>query len=517
MSDLRALSLTAQFVLLLVAGGLFTLGFAPFSLWPLALLTLALLLYCCHGIAPKRALLLGLAFGIGQFVVGVSWIYVSMVNFGNVPPIAAVAAVLIVVLYLAIYPALACYAFTKLQTRRSAFNLTLLAPAVWVSFEALRGYLFTGFPWLTLGYAGLHTPLVELASVGGVLLVSFALAVSAGLLVTIYLAFNHRKQGLSAVLISAVLLMVLWMGSWALQSIQWVSASGENLKVAMVQRNIPLAMKWQPEARETIQNQYLEASKQAQQADSNIDLILWPEAALPQVYDEVSPGFLAHLSALKPAIAFGVIERQASQSQQFIYNSMVLLGAAEKQEQLYRKDHLVPFGEFFPLKWLLSGLLAQLQVPMSDMSSWGAQQSLLQINGLKLLATICYEDAFPEDWRNSVSEADILLNISEDAWFGDSFAPHQRLEMARFRAIEMGRELIRVSNSGLSTIIRVDGSYDKVSPQFSSATVVDEATAYQGVTPYNAYGRVPLYLLFLFIVYRAMRLRKDGPKEPKIR
>ncbi len=486
--------LNLRFALTTLAGGTFALGFAPFGYWPLTIIALAILFASWQGASKWQSASLGLCFGIGQFAVGVSWVYVSMVNFGNMSPSLAVIAVILMVLFLSCYPLLAGLAFAFVKSNSKVFNMVLLAPACWVVLELLRGYLFTGFPWLLTGYASIDTWLVGYAPLGGVVLSSLLMAVVAGLLVW---SVKAVKLGLirSAAISLLSGFLIFGLGAW-LTPIKWAHQTGKELAVGLVQLSIPLQVKWQAGKQEEIFAEYLHASRTI---EKEVDLLVWPEGALPQVYDQAPAAFLDQIYALNPDVIFGALERRVNEAGTQIHNSMVLLNP-RTQEQFYRKHHLVPFGEFFPLKWLLSGLLAQLQIPMSDMTSWRGAQAHLQTTDFKLLPTICYEDAFPEDWRTGISTADAIINVSEDAWFGDSFAPHQRLEMGRFRSIEARREMLRVSNSGLSTVIRTDGSYQQISAQFEKVAMVDKLVAYKGDTPYVRWGRMPIYILLLAIV-----------------
>ena len=249
---------------------------------------------------------------------------------------------------------------------------------------------------------------------------------------------------------------------------------------------------------------YLAASR----AIIETDLIVWPEAALPMALGDLPERYLAQLRDLDASLVFGVIERE--QASHAVYNSLVALNQdAPETMQAYRKRHLVPFGEFFPFKPVLGWLLETLQIPMSDFTAGAAGQGNVRINGMNMVPTICYEDAYPEDWRHQVADAQAIINIREDAWFGDSLAPHQRLQMARMRALEFQRPLIRVSNSGLSTVIDDRGQVDAVSPQFQPALFTTPVFPMQGETPYARFGRALLWAWILvclaFSVWRARR------------
>ncbi|MFT5259929.1 MAG: apolipoprotein N-acyltransferase [Saprospiraceae bacterium] len=494
-------SIVLQYFGLAIAGGLFSLGFAPFGWWPLPLLTLAILFVCFNTANKKQSFIMGLCFGLGQFGVGVSWVYVSMVNFGNMSPVLAVVAVILMTVFLACYPALAALSFTLLKSGSKIFNLIFLAPACWVLWEALRSHLFTGFPWLLAGYSSIDSWLVGYAPIGGVVMLSLLTCLIAGLVGLAFSGFSRTDVVRS---FGPLIVIAFLFGVGAiLKSIQWTKPTGQELTVGMVQLDVPLGLKWQEGMQDQIMRSYIDAS---QSLEEGVDLLIWPEGALPQFYHQMSATVRESIERLKPALVFGSLERRELGNEVLVHNSMVLLDGEQlegKREQIYRKYHLVPFGEFFPLEWLLTDLLAQLQVPMSNMTSWYGKQPYLSSKGFNWLPTICYEDAFPEDWRASIPNATAILNISEDAWFGDSFAPHQRLEMGRMRSIETGREMVRVSNSGLSTVVRVDGSYDQITPQFEAVILSDKVNGYQGETPYVKWGQLPVYMsLFIILLFR---------------
>ncbi len=488
--------LSPQFAALL-AGVVYPFGFAPFSIWPLAILSVAGLFYLVS--TQEKPALNGFIYGLGAFGVGISWVYVSMVNFGNMPIALAVLAVIIFVAVLSCFTSL----FGFLAARnRTLFHLLLVMPALWVISEALRGWVLTGLPWLLLGYASIDSPLAGWAPIAGVMGNSFILAMLAGALVCSVL--NPARRVLSIAIV--VVLVLIGMG---LSKVDWATPTEKQLAVALVQRNISLAQKWQPGQAAIIREDYLTVS----QAIPDTDLIVWPEAAIPQVLDRVPQEYYARLRQLPGQLALGGVESKIVENQRALYNSLVVLGG--NRPQTYRKQHLVPYGEYFPLKWLVGWLMEKLQIPMSNFSSWKTSQAPLSVNGVLLAPTICYEDAFPEEWREVAGQSDVLLNISEDAWFGNSFAPHQRLEMARFRALEMARPMIRVSNSGLSALIDDRGAVRAISPQFQPYVLQGQVEGKSGLTWYVKWGRWPLYLFVSLLLLIAVVLNKQSRRKQR--
>lgn len=485
----------------LFAGVIYPLGFAPFSWWPLALLSVSIIFLLWDTLSRRDALLSATIFGLGVYGVGVSWLYVSMVNFGGMAPFMAVIAVILFALILSSFLLAIVFVYKFIAPKFAPrYRFIVLLPALWVGFEWMRGTILTGFPWLQLGYSATDNWFAGWATISGVIGASFVLATIAGLIA--YAIHVGQRAVVRNMVIAVVCISLL---SWVLSSVRWTEQVGDALDVTLVQADIPLADKWAPAKRNSIMQIYLAAS----QAVKQTDLIVWPEAALPMVMNEIPAAYLDELRALEGALIFGGIETQTVNNSSRAYNGLALLQG--DQWQIYRKQHLVPFGEYFPLKSLLGWLFRALNIPMSSFSSGEAGQENMQIKGIKLLPTICYEDAFPQDWRQKVSDSNVLLNISEDAWFGDSFAPHQRLQMARMRTIEFQRPLIRVSNTGLSTVIDAFGDTDAISPQFQPAIFNSPVFGMQGETPYTRYGQWPLWAwMVLSLGYSFSRRPKNG-------
>jgi apolipoprotein N-acyltransferase len=281
---------------------------------------------------------------------------------------------------------------------------------------------------------------------------------------------------------------------------------GDPVKIAVVQNNVSLADKWDAAKAEQIVSGYLEASAN----ETSADLIVWPEAALPVYLDQLPTLFLRQLLEHPADYLFGVVERQAGETKAY-FNSAV--GIAD-DVVIYRKQQLVIFGEYLPLPFLFRWLLDYFDIPMSDFSSWPSQQSPLQLADQKVGVTICYEDAFQRRVGSALPGATILANISEDAWFGDSFAPWQRLQIARTRALEVSRPFIRANNNGLSALIDHRGRVVALAPMFRPDVLRGELQPMQGATPFVRFGNIPLItslgllLVGCLVIPRALRARK---------
>ncbi len=463
-------------------GLLWPLGFAPWSLPWLLPLVLAGLLLLVTTLSARRAFNLGFSFGLGAFGAGISWVHISLADFGGMNLALAWLATGLLVAYLALFPGLALAVLRWRGRAVGAVERLVLFPAAWVLLaEVARSWLLTGFPWLLAGQGQVTAPLGGLAPVIGGLGVSWAVALSAGLLV--HLACTRRIW-------PGLLLILLWVVALGLGRVPWTQPSGAPLPVALVQGNVPQPLKWLPELRTATLQHYAELTRQHWDAR----LIVWPETAVPDFLHRAWDGHLAPLEA--EAIAQGaallVGAPVYNPTTGDYFNGLISLG---QQRSAYYKRHLVPLGEYLPLKWLVKPVLGFLQVPMSDFSPGPVHQPPLAAAGAKLGAFICYEAAYPEQALEALPEADLLVTVSNDAWFGDSLAPHQHLQIAQLRAREAGRWLLRATNTGISALITPDGQIAAQTPQFTANVLRGTVTPYQGQTPYVRWGDTPLLLL----------------------
>lgn len=476
-----------------LAGGLLLpLAFSPFNLFPLAVFSPALLFVLWRDASPGRAALRGFLYGLGMFGLGVSWVYVSMHHYGNMPAPLAGFAVLLFVAGLSLYPMALGWIQARIFSKQESLHVIVTLPALWVLFEWIRGWFLTGFPWLNLGYSQVGTWLGGYASWSGVYGVSLSCAMSAGLLAWIaHEPGKFLKRGLP-------LLLVIWAGGWFAGKIDWVQPVDKPLRVSLVQGNVPLDIKWRPENRSAIMKRYFDMSVGAPRSD----LIVWPEAALPAYLDEVDSGYLANLRRISQYLhvdfLIGVVERD--KDRRHYYNSVISISP---HPGIYRKRHLVPFGEYPPLAPLFSWLMKNLHIPMSDFSPGPPDQAPLYAAGQKIGVSICYEDAFGEEVIRELPQATLLVNVSEDAWFGDSFAPHQRVEMARMRAREAGRPVLRAANTGPSVVIDYRGNVTARVPQFRRYVLSASVQPMQGATPYVRFGNIPVVILLIAMILLA--------------
>ncbi len=471
--------------LALVAGACLPLSFAPYSLFPIAVLSPALLFILWQ--TPQRAFWRGLLYGIGMFGVGVSWVYVSFYQFGGIPLVGAIVLTIAFVCFMALYPAVLGYLLTR--SNNTPTKLVLIFPAAWTVLEWIRAWLFTGFPWLSLGYSQIDSPLNGFAPILGVYGVSWITVLTASLIVYIY---QTRK------LLPVYALIVLWGGGWLLSGISWTSPIGKPLQIALVQGNIPQDFKWSSGFQLASINRYLKLS----QAHSDADLIIWPETAVPLFLHDIQkyvPTFFEQLNQ-GPDFLIGI---PVMKKEDKYFNGVIKIGT---KPGVYYKQHLVPFGEYIPLQAILGNLLKLLDVPMSEFSAGNAHQTQISSTGQTIGVSICYEDAFGDLIRNSLPAATLLVNVSNDAWFGDSIAPHQHLEIARMRALESGRYLLRATNTGISAVIDTKGKIIMHTPQFQIITLRSPAQAYQGSTPYVRFGNGLILSILLLCLLLGIKL-----------
>ena len=484
--QLRALS--AAFVL----GAASVLGFAPVRVAPLPVLAAAGLLWLWQRAAtPQRAAALGYAFGLGLFLAGVSWVYVSLHDYGAMPAALAALATLLFCAFLALYPALVGY----LQARLAgppALKQLLLVPALWTLAEWLRGWVFTGFPWLAFGYSQSDSPLRGYAAILGVFGLSWLVWLCAGLA----LALLRAGQRVAAL---AALALVLGAG-YGLERIEWTRPEGAPLTVSLLQGNVAEELKWDATRYAATVQMYRSLTER-----SAAKLTILPETAIPRFLDAIDPELVRALaqSARRHGgdLILGVPLRDAPGR---YYNSVVSLGASPSQR--YDKIHLVPFGEFIPpgFAWLLS----VLKIPMSDFSPGSPQQPPLALAGQKIAVAICYEDAFGEELVRTLPAATLLVNVSNDAWFGDSLAPYQHLQMSQLRALETGRAMLRATNTGMTAIIDFRGDVTALLAPFTRGALSDVVQGRSGATPFVRWGNAPVIAFALLVCgFFALRQR----------
>ena len=471
----------------LLAGALAVAGFAPLNVWPLTVLSLSVLFGLLMRTPSRRAgFLIGLTWGMGFFIAGVSWIFVSLSVYGGMAAWLAVLATFLFCTVLALFPAMV----GALQARwpiSAALRVLLVMPLAWGVTEWIRGWLFTGFPWLVMGYSQVPaSPLAGYAPVSGVYGVSYLLALIAALLAWSVMGHGRLTHRAWAV----VAIVALGVGGHAMRGIAWTLPDGAPTSVALLQGNIPQDMKWQPEMTHATLTSYARMA-----AASPAQLIVLPETALPVFESDLPDLYRAGLTSLGQKNGGDVLTGLATGSLYgAYYNSAISLGSAPSQR--YQKVHLVPFGEYIPLMAVWGWVLDVLHIPMSDFARGAIDQRPLAIGSQRVAVNICYEDAFGEEIIRQLPEASVLVNLSNLAWFGDSFMPWQHAQMSQMRALETGRMMLRATNTGVTAIIDAHGYMLASLPLFKSGSLSGLIQGYTGSTPYVRWGNAPVLVVW---------------------
>ncbi|ERS89563.1 apolipoprotein N-acyltransferase [Halomonas sp. PBN3] len=472
-------------LLALVAGVFTTLSAAPFQLWWLGPVAAGLLYAGLGALSPGQAALRGACYGLGLFGAGASWVFVSIHDYGYTGVPLALALTALFVVGLSLFPAVTLWAYRRLTGPRLAW---LTFAGAWVLGEWLRTWLFTGFPWLLLGTSQVDSPLAPWAPVGGVYLLSLLTALTGTLGVELL-----RRRAWAAVPLAA-----LWLLPLALPA-QWTQPVGEPLRVALLQGNLDQAIKWSAEGQREAANRYA-ALTRAQPDD--LDLIVWPEAALPMFEREARPILERVQSNLAPqtALLTGILQRDG---EGLYYNSVIGLGDVEGA---YRKRHLVPFGEYLPLEPLLADTIAFFDLPMPAMTPGPEGQGPIVAGGTAIGNAICYEIIYADRVAAQARHSELLLTVSNDTWFGRSIGPLQHLQMARLRALENGRYLMRATSNGVTALIDDRGEVIARAPQFEMASLAGDVQPMTGLTPFTRTGSWPVWLLAALLVLPGLRL-----------
>ncbi len=482
-------------------GGVTILGFAPFELFPLPVLALALLFRLWQKAAPGRAAWLGFCYGLGFFLAGVSWVYVSLHDVGGMAAPVAIAATVLFCAYLALFPALAGYLSCRLRVGGGSarcrpasadfYKNALLFAGLWALTEWLRGWLFTGFPWLALGYSQTPpSPLAGYAAVLGSYGIGFLVALLAALL-----AFEPRRRAAWI-----AILAILGVGA-LLRGMDWTQPAGKPVSVALLQGNIPQSLKWVPERLPLSIDTYVDLAQKHPGA-----LIILPETAIPLFFDELPRDVVNALTQHGDAL-LGIAIRHREGG---YVNGAVAVSRAPTL-QSYAKRHLVPFGEYIPpgFDWFFK----LVHIPMTDFSAGPRDQPPLVIAGQRIMPNICYEDLFGEEIIQALPQATLLVNLSNTAWFGDSLAQPQHLQIARLRAMETGRTMLRATNTGITAAIAPDGRVLGQLPAFAAGALRVEAQGFAGATPYVRWGNALALLLAIGAILpaflRAYRERRS--------
>ena len=480
----------------LISGALLVLGFAPYGFFWLQFPLIAFIFLACLEQKPAVAFRRGLLFGLGWFVHGIYWLFYSLHFHGGMPVVVAVITILLLSTVLSLFPAFAFYLSNRFVKTSKLYMLVLVYPFSWMILDWFRGYFLTGFPWVQIGAAQVDTYLAAYAPLIGGLGVGLLVTVISGLLAT---ALYQSKLKI------ALSIAAIYMLGFLLGHISWTEAVDEPVKVSLIQGNIPQSEKWKRENYRST----LEMYRQLTRENWESDLIIWPETAVPGFKSRVASYLEALAKEAKASdtdVLLGLFTRNTETRR--YYNSMITL-----DDQVYLKRHLVPLGEYFPLRSLLGFFTQWVNIPMSDIDSGDDVQPLITAAGQKIGLSICFEDAFDRSVLLDLPQATLLVNVSNDAWFEDSSQPWQHHQIARMRALESGRVMLRVTNTGVSSIIDRDGTVLQISQQFKRYVITADVQPYKGATPYVMWGN---YLLvaggILLLGWLSLRDKKQKLK-----
>ncbi|PIZ03716.1 MAG: apolipoprotein N-acyltransferase [Gammaproteobacteria bacterium CG_4_10_14_0_8_um_filter_38_16] len=471
----------------LLSGALLTLSFAPFNFYTLAFILPAILLFIWLRSSAKKAFWCGWAFGIGFFSTGASWIYVSIYQFGNASVLLALLITGLFVIVLGLYPATLGYIFRKCFSRFSeAKNCLLIFPALWVVWEYLRSTLFTGFPWILLGYTQLHTPLKGFAPITGIYGLSLLTTLISGALVLLATKQKRLHKIMSLIIIFGCIAI-----GFGIENHAWTKPIGQSIKVSLIQGNIPQAKKWDVAYIKHNIRVYQDLTLQ----HFNSQLIVWPEGAFP-LYAQQAKNFIRHLGLRAKKnhsnIIFGVpiINEKTNQ----YYNGLLLIGDNQGE---YLKRHLVPFGEYIPLPAVFGKFMRYFHIPMSNFSAGPEKQAELTINQIRISPFICYEIAFPSVVLQSAKHSELLVTLSDDSWFGKSIALAQHLQMAQMRSLETGRPQLLSTNTGITAFISPLGKIMKTAAIDQRIVITDRIQPMTGNTPLMLWGNDVVLIIII--------------------
>ncbi|WP_164503520.1 apolipoprotein N-acyltransferase [Pleionea sediminis] len=481
----------------LIAGAVYPIGLAPLSVWPVLFLSVSALLYLCHLANDKQLKWTCYWYGVGFFGVGASWVHVSIHEFGHAPLVLSVFLTVVFVFFLALFKMMIGWLVSFVRIKFGSNGFWLSFPIAWVFLDWVQSIFLTGFPWLYLGYGlvdSLFSGWLKWIGVNGATFVIVFLLSFSGWSLT---QWNRNKAGISAAL-AGVWIAIIAIGSYLAYSKSGTTRVTSELNVALVQPNIPQADKWKRENLLT----YLKRYDAMTEPYWNSDLIVWPEAAIPSLKHRVDNWldmWNEKATRNNSELVLGIPIYDFKKEK--IFASMISLGQTNNQ---YDKQHLVPFGEFVPFENILRGLIEFFNLPMSGMSAGNSEQKAMQLERLNVYPAICYEIAYSDLFKTFIESVDndninVIVTISNDAWFGKSWGPYQHFQIARARAIEFGVPVIRSTNTGITAVINHNGKVISQIPQFTQQVLAGKFTFSNVPTIYSKMGAAGFWLVVLIL------------------
>lgn len=462
-----------------ILGCLSSFSFAPYYFSPVLLITLFLLLR----INKNHNFSLIFFFGFGFFLSGIYWITIALNIFGQMPFIGAITATFILCLFLAVF-------FLPLKFNNQNFISAFFIASLFTLLEWLRSFIFTGFPWLSLGYSQVPSgPLAGFLPIFGIHGVSFLIILSITLLAQCIKTSSKTR----IILLSTILL--IWCGGHLLKKINWTQPLDESFNVSLIQGNIDQSIKWNKDSIQLSLKKYLDLISKAKG-----DLIVLPETSIPLTYDQIPKNFLSTLNQKMIENDTKIILGTISKKESNFFNSAVFFNGIKTD--FYNKYHLVPFGEFIPFRQIFKFIYDDwLKIPFNDLTRGSRKQKPFDFKNNRLAINICYEDVFGNEIIRSLPNATILINLSNDAWYGESNAADQHLQISQARSLETGRMMLRATNTGATAVINQKGKIVGQLPHFTEGILEERVRGYQGMTPYARYGNYLIVILSLIGIF----------------
>ena len=463
-------------------------GFEPFGLVIAPLFCLAYLFYFALNHSPKKTAIFYYLFGFFCFSIGLYWLYISIHIVSGAPLWLAILLIGVLSGVMALFYCLVgfivSYAYQLFKSKYLV--LTLLAPAIWTLSELLRGYAFTGFPWLTIGYSQSSTFLSAWAPIGGVYLVSFIVSLIAGYCLLISSKIRP--------LLSLFSVLIIIGSSFFIRPIEWTERVDKEFSVALVQGAVVQEKKWLTAEFTRTLTLYRNSLLNLE----NTNLVIWPEVAIP-AYAENVKGYLDELEGIlkQQNIDLLMLGINTKGKNGEVFNSVITLGG---DDRVYHKRHLVPFGEYFPVPKFIREWLQKMKLPHRDISIGPEVQEMLKLDQYFIATSICYEDIFGYELLDYQPLANVLVNVTNNAWFGESIASSQHFQMSRMRAIETGRYLLRSTNTGITAIVMPDGNIQEELEPYNFSILKGNFYPMKDETPYSRFGDLFVILLMTLIM-----------------
>ncbi len=488
------------------AGALLSLAFAPAGFWPLAILMPAALFLLWDDATPRRAAVLGFWFNAGTFAAGTYWLYIAIAQIGGAPLYLTAFLMIGLVSIMGAYHALLGWSVARFLPERGAWRWLVGIPAAWLLIEWFRSWFLTGFGWLALGYSQTDTWLASLAPVIGQYGIGFAVLLLAGALATLVLGNTRERIAAGAVF------ALIWIAAFSLRGIEWTQPTPHPLAVAVAQGAVPQDEKWIAENLTTTQELYRRLTAEARGAQ----LIVWPESAVPDYANNLVPFYRdVYLSASGhgAALVMGTLRATPNEKTGELdyFNSVLSMDPGTEGIGWHDKHHLVPFTEFVPVPQFVRDWLRLMNLPNADFMRGAARQKPLRAAGHYIAATVCYEDAYGSTQLPALRDVTLLVNVTNDAWFGRSSARYQHLQISRMRTQEAGRPMVRAANDGVSAVIDHRGTVIARAPEYQPTVLRAELQPRTGLTPYARVGNWPVVVLSLVLGLAAVAYRRFRP------